>query len=102
MHLSLIPFLSSCFERFHLRFFFTNIFTNDNTVLSFTIHSCAISSNYYGKKKTDTHASRKLETRRKETADKENERERKRGKKDGESAVGEAQIERQQKGECIM
>lgn len=35
----------------HLPFFFTNIFTNDNTVLSFTIHSCAISSSYYGKKK---------------------------------------------------
>lgn len=48
------------------------------------------------------HVSRKLEPRRKKTPDKENEREGKREKKDDESAVGEAQIERQQKGECIM
>lgn len=52
-------------------------------------------------KKTDVHVSRKLETRRKKASDKENEKEKER-KKDGESAVSGAQIERQQKGECIM
>lgn len=42
------------------------------------------------------------EKRQRTKGTREKEKEGKRGEKDGESAVGEAQIERQQKGECIM
>ncbi|EFN62936.1 hypothetical protein EAG_15829 [Camponotus floridanus] len=60
---------------------------------------------YYGKKKLIYmhHENWRLDEKRQRTKrTREKEKEGKRGEKDGESAVGEVQIERQQKGECII